>query len=182
MGPSGFKGLGGVQTWSWRSHTRVRTHSHTSTHTRAPSLRPPGGRASWDPWSVWPGKSFHHWTVRPPSCRSGTYWETRWVWSGSSAGCPGWAASCWGWPQTPEDRASGQERWLSVGPWWTCVEAPLTKIYIFYFTLKTWNASNWMLRLLSRNRFIISLRFSGLLMYFVMMVKLWRSRSSSPSN
>lgn len=49
-------------------------------------------------------------------------------------------------------------------------------------TLKTWNASNWMLRLLSRSRFIINLRFSGLLMYFVMMVKLCRSSSSSPSN
>lgn len=39
-----------------------------------------------------------------------------------------------------------------------------------------------MLRLLSRSRFIISLRFSGLLMYFVMMVKLCRSSSSSPSS
>ena len=39
-----------------------------------------------------------------------------------------------------------------------------------------------MLRLLSRSRFIISLRFSGLLMYFVIMVKLCRSRSNSPSN
>lgn len=39
-----------------------------------------------------------------------------------------------------------------------------------------------MLRLLSRSRFIISFRFSGLLMYFVMMVKLCLSSSSSPSS
>lgn len=64
-------------------------------------LRPPAGRASSGPWSVWLSKSFHRWTVRPLFCRSGTCWETRWVWPGSSAGCPGWAASCWGWPQTP---------------------------------------------------------------------------------
>ena len=70
-------------------------------------LRPPGEQASWGPWSVWPSKSFHHWTVRPLFCRSGTCWETRWVWSGSSAGCPGWAASCWGWPQTPGRGGSG---------------------------------------------------------------------------
>ena len=31
-------------------------------------------------------------------------------------------------------------------------------------TLKTWNASNWMLRLFSRSMFIISFRLSGLLM------------------
>lgn len=70
--------------------------------TSAPFLRPPEGQASWGPWSVWPGKSFHHWTVHPPFCRSGTCWETQWVWSGSSAGCRVWAASCWGWPQTPD--------------------------------------------------------------------------------
>lgn len=49
-------------------------------------------------------------------------------------------------------------------------------------TLNTWNASNWMLGLLSRSKFIISLRFSGLLMYFVMMAKLCRSRINSPSS
>lgn len=51
-----------------------------------------------------------------------------------------------------------------------------------YLTLNTWNASNWMLGLLSLSRFIISLRFSGLLMYLVMMEKLCRSRISSPSS
>lgn len=51
-----------------------------------------------------------------------------------------------------------------------------------FFTLKTWKASNWMLRLLSRKRFIISLRFSGLLMYFVIIVKLCLSNSNSPSS
>lgn len=35
---------------------------------------------------------------------------------------------------------------------------------LFFFTLKAWKASNWMLGLLSLSRFIISLRFSGLLM------------------
>jgi len=47
-------------------------------------------------------------------------------------------------------------------------------------TLKTWNASNWMFRLLSRSKFIISFKFSARLMYFVMTVKLCRSRRSSP--
>lgn len=69
--------------------------------TFSPSLRPPGGPASSDLWSVWPNTSFHHWTVRPPSCRSGTWRGTRWVWSGSSEECPRWAVFCWGWPQTP---------------------------------------------------------------------------------
>lgn len=49
-------------------------------------------------------------------------------------------------------------------------------------TLKTWKASNWMLGLLSLSRFIMSFRFSGLLMYRVMTVKLCLSRSSSPSS
>lgn len=49
-------------------------------------------------------------------------------------------------------------------------------------TLKTWKASNWMLGLLSLRRFIMSFRFSGLLMYRVMTVKLCLSRSSSPSS
>lgn len=50
------------------------------------------------------------------------------------------------------------------------------------FTLKTWKASNWMLGLLSRSRFIISLRFSGLLMQRVITVKLCLSNNSSPKS
>lgn len=76
--------------------------------TLSPSLRPPGGTASSDLWSVWPGTSFHRWTVRPPSCRSGTWRGTRWVWSGSSEECPRWAVSCWGWPQTPTGEGRGE--------------------------------------------------------------------------
>lgn len=49
-------------------------------------------------------------------------------------------------------------------------------------TLKTWNASNWILGLLSLNRFIMSLRFSGLLMYLVITVKLCLSSRSSPNS
>ena len=49
-------------------------------------------------------------------------------------------------------------------------------------TLNTWKASNWMLLLLSRSRFIISLRFAESLMYRVMMLKLARSNKSSPNN
>ena len=47
-------------------------------------------------------------------------------------------------------------------------------------TLNTWNASNWIFLLLSLSRFIISFKFSGLLMYLVITVKLWRSSKSSP--
>lgn len=39
-----------------------------------------------------------------------------------------------------------------------------------------------MFRLFSRSMFIISLRLSGLLIYRVIVVKLWRSNNSSPSN
>ena len=49
-----------------------------------------------------------------------------------------------------------------------------------HHTLKTWKASNWILRLLSLNKFIISLRFSARLMYLVITVKLCLSRRSSP--
>lgn len=52
--------------------------------------------------------------------------------------------------------------------------------FVCLFTLKTWKASNWMLALLSRSRFIISFRFSVLLMYRVMTVKLCLSNNSSP--
>lgn len=76
--------------------------------TLSPSLRPPVELASSDLWSVWPDTSFHRWTVRPPSCRSGTWRGTRWVWSGSSEECPRWAVSCWGWPQTPTGEGRGQ--------------------------------------------------------------------------
>lgn len=93
MGPSSRRRLSDVRTWSWWLLPLDPPH---------PSIRPLGGQASWGPGFVWPGKSFRHWTVRPPSCHSGTCWETRSVWSGSSAGCPGWAASCSGWPQTPD--------------------------------------------------------------------------------
>ena len=51
---------------------------------------------------------------------------------------------------------------------------------LYVHTLKTWNASNWMFRLLSRSMFIISFRFSALLMYFVITEKLCLSRRSSP--
>lgn len=49
-------------------------------------------------------------------------------------------------------------------------------------TLKTWKASNWMLRLLSFNRFIINFKLSALAMYRVMIVKLVRSKRISPNN
>lgn len=49
-------------------------------------------------------------------------------------------------------------------------------------TLNTWNASNWIFRLLCRSKFIMSFRFSGSEMYLVIMLKLLLSRRSSPSN
>lgn len=107
--------VSGTQPW-WLLPPNVR---------QAP-LRPPGGQAAWGPGSVWPGKSFHRWTVRPLSCHSGTCWETQWAWSGSSEGCLGWAESCWGWPQTPD--GTKQERynlWLT----WPHV-ATITLIYL----------------------------------------------------
>lgn len=53
--------------------------------------------------------------------------------------------------------------------------------HVFYeHTLNTWNASNWMFRLLSLSRFIISFKFSARLMYLVMTVKLCLSSRSSP--
>lgn len=73
--------------------------------------------------------------------------------------------------------------WTSAPAWKTLLweEEKVCHIYNSYWlTLNTWNASNWMLGLLSRSKFIMSFRFSGLLMYLVMMAKLCRSRISSP--
>lgn len=106
MAPLSRRRLDVFQTGSWRLRPCPAMRP----------LRPPAGRASSGPWSVWLSKSFHRWTVRPLFCRSGTCWETRWVWPGSSAGCPGWAASCWGWPQTP-----GGGRGQTDGSQYTCV-------------------------------------------------------------
>ncbi len=48
-------------------------------------------------------------------------------------------------------------------------------------TLKTWNASNWMFLLLSRSKFIINFRFSGLPINRDITLKFARSSNNSPS-
>lgn len=113
----------------------------------------------WAPLFALSNKPSRRWIARPRTDRCEIWLESLLVSLGFATECPIWVSAYLDWPQTPGKENFLVELQSYAGVSWDSG--------ISLLTLNTWKASNWILRDFSFNIFIISFKFSGFDMYFV---------------